>query len=517
MRWLLLLVAVVVVTGIAVWVVSPRFAIDTPSLVDDWAAIARSPEQMSQVIRFGNPEEQRFRPGWIAWNYVQWHTLDAPRGLVGPNFWNIARILVLVAGLSLMTALALPRARGVSASILYAALAVMPALLVVTVQKFAVDLARFGPQEPLLLGGMTLGGALLVLCARSVLDTTRRLRRWRTAMLAVAGGTFWILGVYQKETALAALPLIAAVLFAGRARLGGWRRLSSTRRAALASLAAIVVLPLVHIAIQSLLIVNRGDLVYDARVNEGRTAFRGVLQLYDWAHEVLPSAASACVLAAVVLTVLSALLRRGIDVLAVGALASGALALGFAGQAGVVATRYYIPAYALFAVALSLSLARFPRLVQAAGVLVIVAVFLPPTAARQEVDLWVEEEQKGGALVRGAADFEDAGCVVAVAGLDVEAAQALPALVGVEARRLEAPGTCGDGGTYFVVGDSGEGRALARTCMAGGLERLVDGGETAHLYRCAQLRAKPVRDPLLGLVAPERLVTLRRLRVPAYQ
>jgi hypothetical protein len=27
-----------------------------------------------------NPNDIRFRPGWIAWNYLQWHTLDAPAG-----------------------------------------------------------------------------------------------------------------------------------------------------------------------------------------------------------------------------------------------------------------------------------------------------------------------------------------------------------------------------------------------------------------------------------------------------
>jgi hypothetical protein len=34
----------------------------------------------------------------------------------------------------------------------------------------------------------------------------------------------------------------------------------------------------------------------------------------------------------------------------------------------------------------------------------------------------------------------------------------------------------------------------------------------AVVYRCSRLRAEPVRDPTLGLVQPDRLVALRRLR-----
>ena len=94
--------------ALAVWLISGRFATDSPSLVDDWSAIARAPDQVDELIRLRNPEDQRFRPAWIVWNYVQWHTLDAPGGLIGPNFWNLLRAFVLVAGLTLATALALP-------------------------------------------------------------------------------------------------------------------------------------------------------------------------------------------------------------------------------------------------------------------------------------------------------------------------------------------------------------------------------------------------------------------------
>ena len=220
-----LLASVVALSALATWLISPRFALDLPSLVDDWGAIARSPDQLADVLRLTNPEAQRFRPSWILWNYLQWHTFDAPGGLVGPNVWNVLRIVVLVAGLTLATALALPTPRSRADAVLRALLAATPVLMILSIPKFAPELARFGVQEPLLVGGMALGGSLLVLAARSVLDE-RAIPAWRVFVLAFAGGVFWVVGVYQKEASLAVVPLLVATAIAG------WGRLARARPAA---------------------------------------------------------------------------------------------------------------------------------------------------------------------------------------------------------------------------------------------------------------------------------------------
>ena len=196
-RAVALAAAIVLISALGVWLVSPRFAIETPSLIDDWSAILRSPDQVRELLRLENPEEQRFRPSWILWNAVQWHTFDAPNGLVGPNVWNLARLVVVVAGLSLMTLLAMPTARTRSEALLQAALAAMPMLLLVTVPKFARDFARFGVQEPLFLGGLALGGSLLVLALRALLATPPR-PAWHAWLLCVGGAFFWAVGAYQK-------------------------------------------------------------------------------------------------------------------------------------------------------------------------------------------------------------------------------------------------------------------------------------------------------------------------------
>jgi hypothetical protein len=499
------------VSAVAVWVTSPRFEIDTPSLVDDWAAIERSPDQLPVIARLGNPEDQRFRPSWILWNYVQWHTLDAPQGFVGPNFWNILRIVVLVAGLSLATALALPRPRDLQDAVLYAGLAGGPALLtVVTVPKFARDLARFGIQEPLLVGGMALGGALLVLAAQRLLDVDRPVPRWTTALLAAAGGGLWAVGVYQKEASVCVLPLLAAVLFAGRARLRAWPRASAGRRRLLAVLGAVVVLPLVHVAIEIVRIVSRGDLVYDAEVDAGRGAARGLGTLWDWTHEVFPERAMQLAYVAVAVAFLTMVARRRIDVIVLAVLTTAGLTLLFAGQAGVAVSRYYIPAYALILVAAALSLGRLPRLVQVASLLVVaVAVAGGARGAQDVVAEWVDEEQVGSELVKTVADLEHSGCVVAVAGLDLETSEALPVLVALEPN-VTGP-RCDPGDTYLVVRDVGEGVPLIRACAPGARSTVWESW-MAVVYRCSRLRAEPVRDPTLGLVQPDRLVALRRLR-----
>lgn len=507
-RWWVLAV-VLLLSGLAVWLTSLRFELDTPSLVDDWAAITKADDQLGEVLRFRNPEEQRFRPGWIAWNYLQWYTLDAPHGMVGPNVWNVLRILVLVGGLTLLTALALPPPRRRSEAALHAALAGIPAFVVVTAPKLTVDLARFGPQEPLLVGGIMLGGALLVLTARVLLDPQHAAFHPRTAALLVVGGGLWSLGVYHKETSLAALPLLAAALFAGRARLASWRRLSTRRRAGLVALGAVVTLPLLHVAYESLRIVLRGDLVYDAEVDAGRGAWAGVDVLWHWADEALPWAGRAFVVSAVVLTALAFALRRRLDVVALGALASGALAFAIAGQSGVLATRYYMPSYALFAVAFVLSLVRFPPLVQLAGLLLVVFAFVPLTEARNEVGLWAADERLDGAFIVAVAERVSAGCVVASAGLDEEPGQAFPVLMAIEGR---ASPPCPVGGTYSLAGPHDEGRALLGACAPGELQRDLDGRDLATLYWCPRLHTEPVPFPGLGLVEPEQLVEQQRLR-----
>ena len=472
------------VSVFAVWIVSPRFAIDGPSLVDDWSAISRSPDQLSAVLRFENPEPERFRPSWIAWNYVQWHTFDAPQGLAGPNAWNLLRVLVFVVGMSLLTALMLPCGRDFRQSVVYAGLAVLPAFAVLAVPKFARDFAWFGPQEPLLLGGLALGGSLLWIAASGLLDDGP-VGRFATAASAAGGSLFWLVGVYQKEIALSAIPLIAATLFVARDRLAHWRELSPARRYVLAAIGAVVVLPLVHVAIQAIRIALRGELVYGAEVDGGAGIWRGLQILYDWASEAMPQTARDLMFVTIALVVVASVVRRRIDVLAVGALASGLLTIVFAAQSGVAVSRYYIPLLAMFAVAASLSLARLPDLIAAASVLVVFFAFMPPTETRAEVRQWSAEEQQHAEIVHLVAELERSGCVVAADGLDLETSLALPQLTSLEDPSRKR--TCSSE-AYFVLPPYGAERlVLTKACHQGALEPVL-GGRLLGVSACSRLR-----------------------------
>ena len=98
------LLAAAVATAVTLVIVAPRFTHTFPSMVDDWSAIERSLEQLPEALTGRNPEGVRYRPAWIVWNAVQWHTLGAPTHRWGPQLWGMLRIALLALGLSALAA-----------------------------------------------------------------------------------------------------------------------------------------------------------------------------------------------------------------------------------------------------------------------------------------------------------------------------------------------------------------------------------------------------------------------------
>jgi hypothetical protein len=99
----LAIVTAAVVAAVSFWVLSPRLGHVFPSMVDDWAAISRSPDQIQEAMTLRNPEDTRYRPTWIVWNYLQWHTFGAPLDLRVPWLWGLLRTLVLIGGVAAAT------------------------------------------------------------------------------------------------------------------------------------------------------------------------------------------------------------------------------------------------------------------------------------------------------------------------------------------------------------------------------------------------------------------------------
>ena len=478
-------VASLLVVAVGVWVISPRFALQ-PSLVDDWSAISKSPGQVHDIFRFAYHDGGRFRPAFAVWNDIQWHTLGAPAGMVGPNVWNIARLSLLVTGLVALTLLLLsyrrPDLRGVDVLVLVA----LPPLLVVTTPGFGVDLAAFGPQEPALVGGMALGGTLLFLGARELARSGTAGGRARIFGLLTTGYALWLYGVYQKESAVCVVLFIPFVALGSGRRLGQLKSLGRRRRLALAGIAAAVALPIVHVAVETIVIASRGELVYGMHLQGGGSIEHFTRAIGSQMTFALGSHIGWALLYAVCAGILAAILRGRPDWAMTGFFVTGLGVIAWSAQSGFDASRYYIPTIALLAVALGLLLSSFstaPRWL-AIGVVVGFAV-ASVSATRARVVNWELTERDENGFVAAVADAKATGCPVVITGLDIERTIALPVLV---ALREGTPSTCSDGSLFLGYGSYHPDPALASICLPQGrrLLKSVDLAlEHAVLIRCA--------------------------------
>ena len=174
------------VASLSLLTLTPRLGHTFPSMVDDWYVIEHVPGQVVDALTLRIPEDERYRPGWTVWSALQWHTLGAPNDLSAPLVWWLLRVLALAAGIVAAARSLRGRAPPTRAGrVAWLALAGGAALVVVTIPGFAVDLARYGPQEPLMVGLMCGGGAVLAASIDRALNgalqrhTACRLRRAR--------------------------------------------------------------------------------------------------------------------------------------------------------------------------------------------------------------------------------------------------------------------------------------------------------------------------------------------------
>ena len=166
-------------------------------------------------------------------------------------------------------------------------------------------------------------------------------------------------------------------------------------------------------------------------------------------HTPLPTAIAVGALVLLALRVC----RRGVDWLSVGLMVVAAAFVGFAAEAGVVTSRYYLPAIVLAALVLARSARELgPRVAAATGIALVGLGTIQALDARGWVDDWADVERDRHALVREAAARSAGGCVVDVIGLNVELVQALPVLAPLAD---EAGRDCRTGERYLVVIDPG--------------------------------------------------------------
>ncbi len=319
-------------------------------MVDDWSGIEEAPSQLHGIVRLGSPEPGRYRPGFVVWNELQWYTLGAPASFLGPKVWEALRIAVVILGVTLL-ALLLAEAgyrRIEGRDPRWLLVAGVP-LAAITAPSLVIDLARYAPQEILLVGSMGLGAALLVRCLDALLD--RPQPGVVVGATAAAGLLFWWFGVLQKETSLCVLllaPFLWPTIAGQRPR---WDTLARRRRIAVGLLAGGILLPYLPLGFRTAQLWLAGVRPYPEATAAKSFVDRFSDQL-SGAGFALGSDLPTIIAVAAFVVVASSVFGRGTDWLSIGLLVVALAFLVAAAGTGVVVSRYYFPAIVLAALAL---------------------------------------------------------------------------------------------------------------------------------------------------------------------
>jgi len=496
----------VIVLGL--WLISPRFGIEGPSLIDDWASLHRAPLAVDALLELeyigGSPPEvdssARYRPAFTAvWNSLQWRTFGAPGDLTGPNVWNALRLVLFVLGLAAipLAVLAGPLRREREPGRFKLALATAPPALVLCTPALPVDFARFGPQEPLLLGGMGAGGLLLLTATARAIGGARPAGA-RVLVPALSGYLLWLLGVYFKEASICFLVLAPfLLLFLNRRwREGGLidRPLWCYRQMQVAL--ALMVAPIVHVLAVVARIANKGTTAYGTEVASGVEGFRNAFEgQWDLMTTSLGTSMWRTLALALPLAILlTAAFRRRVPWLSIGFALTAWAVLVFQGLGGATATRYYIPVIALFAVSAVLVAIESPTPVALVALIASLVFMVDNAGVGHDVaDNWADRERAENGLVAAVASLNPARCPVYQSGLDIERETALPILVEVAgprgpcSRRFDA--TLAQAPVARTVTGP-----LAAACSAPGW-RPIRRVHTVVLFGCARLEGGgPPRD-----------------------
>ena len=435
-----------VVLALGVWVISPRFGITGPSLIDDWKAVLSTPAAMRGLGFSYHVSEARFRPAWILWNWAQWRwSSSATPSMFGANLFDVLRLGLLVAGITSFAWLVVPR--GGRGRVEQATLCALPALIVVTVPAFAEDLARFGPEEPALVGGMMLGGALLYWGGRELSRDSER-SAVRAYSLVVGGFVSWSYGVFQKETSVCVLLFLALAIPMGRGLL---RRLTERQIRVGAILTAVALVPVLAMLLQVIHIVRGGSLAYGAHVKAGSGAISVLGDAFRVMHSETHSRWGYLLLAASVTPLVVSVWRRRPDWVQLMILVVAFAWLEMSAQTEIFASRYYLPSVALLAIGTARAVSALPQHLSR-GILVVASVttLISAGGAHANVRSWASGDQLGDDLVAAVRRDTHGGCHLTILGVDPERTEAIGGLVA----NRKSPVECASVARYLLIGPS---------------------------------------------------------------
>jgi hypothetical protein len=412
--------------AIGIWVISPRFSITGPSLIDDWNALLSAPAELHALIHLSYRVQGRFYPAWILWNWAQWRVPGAPNSMVGPNLLGVGRLASVVVGTTALTSVVVSGDR--KHPVEWAILCTLPALIIVAVPGFGVDLARFGPQEPALVGGMMLGGTLLFVGGRDlgIYPLRHPIRAW---LCMAVGSLAWCYGVFSKETSvcvLLAVPLVVVVLRKGSGGLG------PRQRKVFAGVFLAALLPLLAMLYEVVRIVQRGSLEYGAHVKTGRGAISVFVHaMRVMSHQIMSTLGVVVLGVVLVAVVVGPLSRRHrLDWLLLTILIVALAALEMSVQTEYYESRYYLPSFALLAVGAARGVQMLPvRYLRFVVVGACVFAIVSATMAHAQVRRWATADQQGDVVVSAVRVATKDGCRLSIAGVDPERTLSIAALV----------------------------------------------------------------------------------------
>jgi hypothetical protein len=497
------------VLGLALWIVAPRFRLTAPSLVDDWYAVTYSPASLHALLRgdylsSGLDFDGRYRPAYSAvWSYAQWHLFGDPSPAMAAA-WGVLRVAFFVLAAWLLTSFVASRESTAPRAALWLApfaVALTPAI--------AVDLARFGPGEPIMVAGLIVGLALITRGARALfLEVLNRQRRTLAVGTIATGYLVYLLGVYSKESSFCLLAFAPFLLmWLGPSVRTALR--SRTTRVPYLILGVLIVAPLLHVGTRLALAVLGGADPYP-NPEYGLTSklFSAGLSPLLGEPGALGTWMWFFIAPASVIVALSAATRRQRDAwLVFGVLLTGFLMSSIALIRGPTPSWYYVPwLVAVAAVAFrGLSSARV-------GVhigLAILLVALAGVRTRPALMEWSRSERSSATAIELSKSVIAADCRLYAANFDIEQRVALPLLFRFAAVR-PIPDCRESAKAAYTVSWRADPLPSDFAARCRGRWQVVTIEDKVSLLRCSSFRPGTILDQNAASGHP--LVTVVRVR-----
>jgi hypothetical protein len=503
----------VVSLAIAAWIVAPRFSLGAPSLVDDWYAVTYSKASLQALLHghylsSGLDFDGRYRPAYSGvWSYVQWHLLGGPSPVTAAA-WDVLRVALFLLAVWMLTAWL---AEGSSAP---RAVYWLAPLAVALTPAIAVDLARFGPGEPMMVAGLILGLALISRGVRLLILSRSAGRREQALAVATitAGYLVYLLGVYTKETSLCLLVFVPFFLkWLGRARRNSL--LEKTGRLPVLILGVLLTAPLVHVATRLALAVLGGANPYPNRqYSVASKLFSAGLSPLLGQPPALGTWIWLFLAPASILVALNAADRRHRDAwLLFGVLATGFLMSALALVRGPTPGWYYIPWLVAVAAVAIRGLSRMTVAVALASAFTLVLIGLGVFRTQPALDRWAQAERSGSSAIDMTKSVIAAKCPLYLANFDIEQRVAIPLLLRFGHSTPMADCTAGSREAYAL---SLKGQPLSPPFAAqcGSRWQRLRLVNRVRMLRCSSFRRAAIPDQIAASGDP--LVTVVRLRIP---